>query len=112
MKLYMRNAYLKMQSITMIPQDYHHLYHNFWYQFNNICKINIENRLFFKCPSSQNVWNMAGYLQVVSNATNNNDNAQTIIFQILQQLSKEDSSVFSCICGVFGSNETTKFEIM
>jgi hypothetical protein len=40
---------------------------------------------------------MAGFLQVVSNATNNNNDIQPVMFQILQQLSTDDSAVFACI---------------
>jgi hypothetical protein len=63
-----------------------------------VCALcNTENEdsehVFFKYPSSQNVWNMASCV----NATNNNYNAQRIIFQILQQLSKDDSTMFACI---------------
>jgi hypothetical protein len=38
-----------------------------------------SEHVFFKCPSSQNVWNMAGFLQVVSNATNNKTDIQSIM---------------------------------
>ncbi|GAU37566.1 hypothetical protein TSUD_153990 [Trifolium subterraneum] len=56
-----------------------------------------SEHIFFKCPSSRNVWSMTGFFHVVSNAINNNNNAQDIIFHILQQLSKDDSTVFACI---------------
>ncbi|WJX93691.1 hypothetical protein P8452_75185 [Trifolium repens] len=63
-----------------------------------LCNIDNEDseHVFFKCPSSQNVWNMAGFLQVVTNAINNSTNIQSIMFQILQQLSKDDTAVFAC----------------
>ncbi|GAU48398.1 hypothetical protein TSUD_405430 [Trifolium subterraneum] len=64
-----------------------------------LCNIEGEDSLhvFFKCPSSQNVWSMTSFFQVVSSVINNENEASAIVFQILRQLSKEDAALFACI---------------
>jgi hypothetical protein len=58
--------------------------------------------------SSQNVWNMAGFLQVVTNAINNSTNIQSIMFQILQQLSKDNTTVFACTLWTIWKQQNNK----
>ncbi|KAK2362141.1 hypothetical protein QL285_087230 [Trifolium repens] len=64
-----------------------------------LCNCDEEDNmhLFLKCPSSKNVWSMTSFSQVVSNVVDNAAEAHTAIFNILQQLSKEDKAVFACI---------------
>ncbi|PNX94619.1 cytochrome p450 [Trifolium pratense] len=63
------------------------------------CHVEEEDskHVFFTCPSSQIVWSMSVFFQVVHSAANSEDDAKTIIFHILKQLSKNDVAMFACI---------------
>jgi ribonuclease HI len=64
-----------------------------------LCNVEEEDskHVFFNCPSSQNVWSMSVFSQVVSNAANGDNDVKTVIFNILQQLSKKDAALLACI---------------
>ncbi|KAK2365042.1 hypothetical protein QL285_089842 [Trifolium repens] len=63
-----------------------------------LCNVEGEDskHVFFSCPSSQNVWSMSTFSQVVSSAANSDNDVNTVIFNILQHLSKDDAALFGC----------------
>jgi hypothetical protein len=64
-----------------------------------LCNVEEEDtkHVFFNCPSSQNVWSMSVFSQVVSSSTISDNDVKSVIFHILQQLSKNDAALFACI---------------
>jgi hypothetical protein len=56
-----------------------------------------SKHVFFNCPNSQNVWSMSIFSQEVSSAANSGNDFKTVIFHILQHLSKNYAALFGCI---------------
>lgn len=64
-----------------------------------LCNNNDEDSLhiFFKRPSSCDVWRSFGLSQTVSDVVNQIQDASNIVFQILQQLKNEEAALFGYV---------------
>jgi len=66
---------------------------------SSLCDSNDEDNLhlFFKCPSSCNIWSMCSFHSVVDNIIHQEQVVPHIIFQLLQVLPSEEVSLLSCV---------------
>jgi hypothetical protein len=65
----------------------------------SLCDASDEDslHLFFRCPSSCNVWNMWEYFSDICNILNQEQNCAGIIFRVLQTLNADGAAEFCCI---------------
>lgn len=63
-----------------------------------LCESNIEDNfhLFFKCPSSCNIWSMSTMAATVTHLINQGNAFSTTIFNILQVVSESNGALFCC----------------
>jgi hypothetical protein len=64
-----------------------------------ICNNDDENSLhiFFMCPSICNIWSICAFAQTVSGMVSKEKNVPSVIFQILQQLTNNEASLFAVV---------------
>jgi len=64
-------------------------------------------RLFFQCPNIRGVWSYCNFTQIVNDASAQVVDVSPEIFSMLQQLNKEDYSLFSTILWSIWSQHNT-----
>jgi len=64
-----------------------------------LCDSNDEDNLhlLFKCPGSYNMWSMCIFDSANDNTINQEQVVPHIVYQLLQVLSSEEASLFSCV---------------
>lgn len=77
------------------------------------CNLEDEDnlRLFFRCPSSCNIWSIWEGYSSISNILSQAHDIKTMIFNILQVLGVDDAAIFCCILWSIWKQKTIKFGI-
>jgi len=63
-----------------------------------LCNLAEEDsfHLFFRCPSSCNIWSMCDFFTTANTVLNQGQDSASIIFQLLQVLNGDEAALFCC----------------